>query len=116
MDLGYNNLIAIQSSAFLMTLVRKGLVRWYTHAFWYSVALILSWMYMYQCFPLIYWAKFVFCYQLRCTFRMNKYLMWAIHAFLALPLVENAILSEIETYRSTMQTPEFSFFTNPVSI
>jgi hypothetical protein len=41
-DLGYNTLIAIQSSAFLMTLFRKGLIRWYTHAFWYTLALIMS--------------------------------------------------------------------------
>jgi len=41
-DLAYNTLIAIQSSAFLMTLFRKGLIRDYTHGFWYTLALIIS--------------------------------------------------------------------------
>ena len=41
-NLAFNALIAIQSSAFLMTLNRKGLINWYTHAFWYSLSLVLS--------------------------------------------------------------------------
>ena len=39
---GYNTLIAIQSSAFGMTLCRKGLIRWQTHAATYSLCLLLS--------------------------------------------------------------------------
>ena len=116
MDLGYNTLIAIQSSAFLMTLVRKGLVRWYTHAFWYSVALVLSWMYMYKAYSLYFWAKFAFCFHLRINMRMGKYKMWALHAFLALPFVEKFIFDEVSNYRSTMQPFEFGFFGNSVSI
>jgi len=46
-DLGYNTLIAIQSSAFLMTLYRKGLIVETTHAFWYTFCLVLSMGYIY---------------------------------------------------------------------
>lgn len=45
-DMGWNTLIAIQSSAFLMTLFRKGLIRWKSHAFWYGVCLVLSYNYI----------------------------------------------------------------------
>jgi hypothetical protein len=41
-DMGFNTLIAIQSSAFFMTLYRKALVAYYTHAAVYSFCLILS--------------------------------------------------------------------------
>lgn len=39
---GYTTLIGIQSSAFLMTLVKKGKIKWYIHAFLYTVCLCLS--------------------------------------------------------------------------
>ena len=66
MDLGYNALIAIQSSAFLMTLFRKGLIRWYTHATWYSIALILSWVVMYKSTSGIwFWIKVATAFYLR---------------------------------------------------
>ena len=39
---GYTTLISIQSSAFLMTLVKKGKIKWYTHAVLYTLALLLS--------------------------------------------------------------------------
>ena len=41
-DIAYNPFIGIQSSAFLMTLFRKSVVRWYSHAFWYTLALFFS--------------------------------------------------------------------------
>ena len=42
MDLAYNAFIAVQSSAFCMTLHRKGLIGWKGHAIAYLVCLILS--------------------------------------------------------------------------
>ena len=115
MDLGYNSLVAIQSSAFLMTLFRKGLIRWYTHAVWYSIALIMSWIVMYSHLPLIFWAKVAICFQLRINVRMGKYTIWFLYALFSLPIVEKTITTEIESYRSTMTTPDFTFFSNPVS-
>ena len=115
MDLGYNSLVAIQSSAFLMTLFRKGLIRWYTHAVWYSIALIMSWVVMYSHLPLIFWAKIAICFQLRVNVRLGKYTIWFLYALFSLPIVEKTIMAEIESYRSTMTTPDFSFFSKPVS-
>ena len=117
MDLGYNSLIAIQSSAFLMTLFRKGLIRWYTHASWYSLALIMSWMVMYNTLPLYFWAKIAACFHARVNMRMGKYKIWIVYAIFSLPIVENTIFGEFEAYRANMQTPDYlSYFTKPVSI
>ena len=44
----FNLLIAIQSSTFLMTLVRKNIIRPYTHISIYGFCLFLSTYYMYQ--------------------------------------------------------------------
>lgn len=41
-DLGYNTIIAIQSSAFMMTLYRKRIIRGRTHMIVYSLCLVLS--------------------------------------------------------------------------
>ena len=108
MDLGYNTLIAIQSSAFLMTLFRKGLIRWYTHAFWYSVALIMSWVVMYLSTSGIwFWIKVATAFQLRINYRMGKYKVWILFALISLPIVENTLFTEIESYRATMIPNDF---------
>ena len=99
-----------------MTLVRKGLVRWYTHAFWYSLALIMSLMVMNTHLTLYYWAKVIVCFNLRVNARMGKYTIWMLYCFISLPTVENAIFSALEEYKSNMQTPNLPFFANPVSI
>lgn len=93
MDLGYNSLIAIQSSAFLMTLFRKGLIRWYTHASWYSLALIMSLMVMYNHLPLYFWAKIAVCFYARVKLRMNKYIIWILYSIFSLAIVENTIFT-----------------------
>ena len=116
MDLGYNSLVAVQSSAFLMTLFRKGLIRWYTHAAWYSIALVLAWMVMYNTLPLYFWAKIAICFNLRVNYRMDKYKIWTIYAICSLPSVTNFVCREFDAYRSTMQTPDFSYFAQPASI
>lgn len=48
LDLAYNPIIAVHSSAFLMTLNRKGLIRHYTHAIWYTGALMLAHFHMHH--------------------------------------------------------------------
>ena len=97
MDLGYNTLIAIQSSAFLMTLFRKGLIRWPTHAFWYSVALIMSWAVMIKLTAGIhFWIKVATAFYLRINYRMGKYKIWMLFALVSLPIVENTLFYEFE--------------------
>ena len=116
MDLGFNGLIAIQSSAFLMTLFRKGLIRWYTHMIWYMIALVFSFTVMFFSLPLIFWAKIFVCFNLRVNAGLSKYTIWVMYAICSLPIVENVIFREIENYRSTMQTPDLFHFAKPVSI
>ena len=48
MQLGYNAFIAVQSSAFCMTLHRKGLITWKGHALTYLVCIALSGAYIVQ--------------------------------------------------------------------
>ena len=97
MDLGYNALIAIQSSAFLMTLFRKGLIRWPTHAFWYSVALIAAWIVMMKLMSGIwFWIRVATVFKLRVTYRVGKYKLWLLFALVSLPIVENTLFNELE--------------------
>ena len=107
MDLGYNTIIAIQSSAFLMTLFRKGLIRWYTHAAWYIIALLLAWIVMFNSMPLVFWAKVAFCFHLRVNVRMDKYKIWLLYAIVSLPIVEHTIASEFASYTSNMHSSEW---------
>jgi hypothetical protein len=79
-DIGWNALIAVQSSAFLMTLHRKGLVAWYTHAVGYTACLILSLYYFWMCLhslPLLAGAVSVFVLR---TYGNNKYVLWVSYA------------------------------------
>jgi hypothetical protein len=89
-DLGYNALIAIQSSALLMTLFRKGLVRYYTHGIWYTFALIISLNYMAAASP-GYWVhlKVLTVFLMRIKLGMDKYLIWTIFVLFSMPECEN---------------------------
>lgn len=51
MDLGYNAFIAVQSSAFCMTLHRKGIITWKGHAVAYLVCIALSALFIVQSLP-----------------------------------------------------------------
>lgn len=86
-DLGYNTIIAIQSSAFLMTLYRKGLIFQHSHAFWYSSALVLSFFHMWRIYssPLL-WARIVLLFACRCL-GANKYLLYCMFALVVEPLL-----------------------------
>ena len=101
-DLAYNSLIAIQSNAFLMTLFRKGLIRWYTHAFWYTVALVMGHFIMFPYLGIWFYVKISLMFSLRVNMRMNKYVIWVIYACLSLPKVENMIFEKL-----TEITPTF---------
>lgn len=71
----FNFLIAIQSSTFLMTLVRKNLIHPYTHLAIYGFCLVLSTAHMYQNYDknIFFGALIVFLFR---TQSVNKYMLW----------------------------------------
>jgi hypothetical protein len=77
-DLGFNSLIAIQSSAFLMTLKRKSLIRWYSHAFWYSLCLALSYYVIWSINGSVFFLYPAILFFFRVKFGMNKYFLWSL--------------------------------------
>lgn len=78
-DLAFNTLIAIQSSAFMMTLVRKNLVSYQTHIIVYSACLLLSSLFI--CIQ-FYHVLHIFLplvsliFFMRVHYSLNKYLLW----------------------------------------
>lgn len=81
MDLGYNTIIAIQSSAFCMTLNRKGFIVWKTHAIVYSICLLFSAAFIVQVHgSWSFGAAFLAAYVARTRLRMSKYGIWATFA------------------------------------
>ena len=51
MDLAYNSFIGVQSSAFCMTLHRKGIISWKGHALTYLVCIVISAAFIVQSLP-----------------------------------------------------------------
>lgn len=91
-NLGFNTLIAIQSSTFLMTLKRKSLIRWKSHMFWYSFSLVLSYYVMYLSREPSFFLQMLAVFFFRVQFNMNKYLLWCSYAtiyYLVQNLYEN---------------------------
>lgn len=74
-DLGFNTLIAIQSSAFLMTLFRKNKIKWYTHSFFYLLCLVLSFLDIYLSFGINIFFITAPLFTLR-LYGVNKYIIW----------------------------------------
>ena len=113
-DMGWNSLIAIQSSAFLMTLFRKGLIRWKSHAFWYGIALVLSYNYIRMANPGFYfWAKVLAVFGMRVKLRMDKYVIWLIFAIFSMtdmdPLFWSYLIAKSNIYLpKTSNTVYFS--------
>jgi len=81
-DLGYNSLIAIQSSAFLMTLVRKGLVETHTHGLVYSLCLFVSGYHILRLhsWDFVVGVLLVFATRLYFGNRVSKFWLWAVFA------------------------------------
>ena len=96
-DAGYNTLIAIQSSAFLMTLFRKGLIRNYSHAGWYTACLIVSifHIFKFQTQPFFYAVKIMGAFLLRTKLRVNKYYLWIGFVLFSIPAIENYFYNKI---------------------
>lgn len=94
MDLGFNALIAVQSSAFLMTCYRKGLIHWYSHAFWYSACLCVSTYHFWVLRPdPVFFLRILVVFILRTQMRMNKYFLWTVFAIVAFEPT-SAVLSD----------------------
>jgi hypothetical protein len=71
---GYTTLIAIQSSAFLMTMVKKGKIKWYYHAALYTLCLGISTVTLnFGRVTTLTLAAFVLA---RIVFGCNKYFLW----------------------------------------
>ena len=95
-DLGYNTFIAIQSSAFLMTLYRKGVITEVTHALVYTACLIISMFHIFRnCGDAMFIAKLAGAYILRTDFRLNKYVLWLSFALLSVPAVTDALTAKL---------------------
>lgn len=78
LDLAFNSFIAVQSSAFCMTLNRKGIMTWKGHAVTYLVCIIISAAYIVQVLPLPQVAlALVFGYGRMQG--MNKYPLWLLY-------------------------------------
>jgi hypothetical protein len=93
-DLGFNTLIAIQSSTFLMTLKRKSLIRWKSHVLWYSFALLLSYWVMYRMREPTFFFQMLAVFFIRVQFNINKYLLWSAYVvayYTQQMLLENSI-------------------------
>ena len=91
-----------------MTLFRKGLVRWYTHAFWYTLALFMSHAVMISNLGNFYfYAKIAFMFNLRVNFGVNKYLIWVFYGVISLPVVENMMFQKFDSMTSTALESEY---------
>lgn len=100
-DLGFNTFIAIQSSAFLMTLYRKSIITELSHAFWYTVCLIISLYHIFSsCGSPFFFGKLSAAYLLRTELKLNKYILWTGFALLSFPGVEEAILTKANEFIS----------------
>jgi hypothetical protein len=77
-DAGFNTLIAIQSSAFLMTLKRKNLINWVTYAIGYGISLVLSMYCFYLQHDFVFFTIVGIIFYIRIKFNFNKYILWTI--------------------------------------
>lgn len=84
MDMAWNTLIAIQSSAFLMTLFRKGLIPYAMHGIGYTLCLILSFYHIVVVHTEPFFLPGVaLLFGLRVKLGINKYVLWCTFAAVA---------------------------------
>jgi hypothetical protein len=87
MELGFNTHIAIQSSAFMMTLRRKGIIRAKTHGVIYTFCLALSIYNMCLVYnPTYFIGTVMIAFIMRCKYGLNKYYIWLAYGLLNSPL------------------------------
>ena len=78
-DMGYNAIIAIASSAFMMTLYRKKIIRGRTHMVVYSFCLALSAFHIVRVMGSRVAILAALVFIARIKLRVNKYLLWGIY-------------------------------------
>ena len=102
-SLGFNTLIAIQSSAFLMTLYRKSVISYFSHGMWYSFCLVISFFHIMRlCGSPMTYMKLSLVYALRTKMRVNKYILWIGFAIATVPQVEEVLIKGIVASVSEM--------------
>jgi hypothetical protein len=87
-DQGFNTLIAIQSSAFLMTLFRKNIIPGIVHAALYTSCLILSEYHMYlahQAHIAVFVGLVLLAFLARSQLGVDKYIIWFCFSFCVSP-------------------------------
>ena len=62
-----------------MTLFRKGLIRWKSHAFWYGLALVIAYNYIRITMPPMIWIETFIVFMMRIKLGMDKYVHWTIY-------------------------------------
>eukprot|EP01130_Rhizamoeba_saxonica_P004463 TRINITY_DN1823_c0_g1_i1.p1 TRINITY_DN1823_c0_g1~~TRINITY_DN1823_c0_g1_i1.p1 ORF type:complete len:296 (+),score=14.27 TRINITY_DN1823_c0_g1_i1:50-937(+) len=93
-DLSFNSLIAIQSSAFLMTLYRKSIISWITHGVVYTLCLVISISYMLVIYPTpMFLVKAFAAFLVRWKLGVNKYLIWSVFALCHMEVVQELVYS-----------------------
>lgn len=78
LDLAFNSFIAVQSSAFCMTLHRKGLITWKGHAGTYLVCILLSGAYIIHVLP-FYQVLLALVFGYGRMQGLNKYPLWLLY-------------------------------------
>jgi hypothetical protein len=94
LSMGFNTYIAIQSSAFMMTLRRKGLIQAKTHGIIYTFCLILSIYNMCIVYQATYFISLtLIAFIFRCKYSINKYVIWIVYGIITSPYIENKMLT-----------------------
>ncbi|KAJ1412429.1 hypothetical protein B484DRAFT_176295 [Ochromonadaceae sp. CCMP2298] len=108
-DMAYNAIIAIQSSAFMMTLYRKRIIRGRTHMVVYALCLVLSVFHIVRSLPLSYTALTIGAFFLRIQLPRaisNKYVVWS--AFLCAAYYPYLQTLAAQVYEKIVAAPELS--------
>lgn len=75
---GFNGMIAIQSSAFLMTLRKKNLIANSDYVIWYGLSLVLSTYVFMLHHNIVFFILIGILFYIRVNYRTSKYIIWFI--------------------------------------
>merc|ERR1719510_2368239 len=96
-EAGFNAFIAVHSSAFLMTLYRKRVIRGRCHFLVYTLCLMLSVYHIIRMFPeMLFLGSVLFGFLLRVKLHFSKYVIWFGFCLMHSPLVKPYLVSTFE--------------------
>lgn len=96
-EAGFNAFVAVHSSAFLMTLYRKRVIRGRAHFLVYTLCLMLSVYHIIRMFPeRLFLATVLFGFLLRVKLHFSKYAIWFGFCFAHSPMVKPYLVSTFE--------------------